>query len=88
MSRLKNPASPYKPGTIQHYLLTTGAAITSATQRSLRWIHQLYDTKDPVTSLTSIRPDDYMFNYTLYSYKQGGAPGCNDTGGYSPPVSA
>ena len=82
----KNPASPYRVGTLQHYLADNGAGdyIPPPNDPCVKFTNTP-DTKDPVYFSDVYPPDDYMFNYTLYSYKQGGEPGCSDTGGYSHP---
>jgi len=82
----KDPASPYKPGTIQHYLADNGYGdyITAPNDPCLQFT-SVPDTKDPIYYSDVFPPDDYMFNYTLMSYKAGGAPQCAENSGYSHP---
>jgi len=86
VSMWKNPASPYKQGTIQRYLADNGSGdyMTPPNDPCLQFTSTA-DTIDPVHYSDVYPPDDYMFNYTLMSYKQGGAPQCTDFGGYSHP---
>jgi len=82
----KDPASPYKVGTIQHeqadngygdYIIPPNDPCIGLTQKP--------DTIDPKYFSDVYPPTDYMFNVTLSSYKSGGCPSGGDTGGYSHP---
>jgi prepilin-type N-terminal cleavage/methylation domain-containing protein/prepilin-type processing-associated H-X9-DG protein len=82
----KSPGSPYKPGTLQHYLADNGYGDFMPTPNDpCLGFSGVPDTKDPVYFSDVFPPDDYMYNYTLMSYKAGGAPQCTEQGGYSHP---
>ncbi len=82
----KDPASPYKEGTLQHMQGHNGFGdyITPPDDPCVG-LSTVADTKDPVNFSDIYPPADYMFNGTLMSYKGGGCLGGGTTGTYSYP---
>ena len=82
----KDPASPYKVGTLQHQQADNGYGdYVIPPNDPCVGLTQTADTKDPVYFSDVYPPDDYMFNTLLSSYKANGCPGGGQTGGYSHP---
>jgi len=84
----KDPASPYKMGTLQHQQADNGYGdyIIPPNDPCIG-ITNYPDTFDPKYFSDIYPPDDYMFNTILSSYHQGGCLGGGQTGtpGYSHP---
>lgn len=82
----KDPASPYKVGTLQHQQADNGYGdYVIPPNDPCVGLTSTPDTKDPVYFSDVYPPDDYMFNIILSSYKQNGCPTGGQTNGYSHP---